>query len=35
MGREIAQLLVDTAIPGTAESSGIILDTHLVVRDTA
>lgn len=35
MGQEMARLLVDVAIPRTAESETVLLDTHLVVRDTA
>lgn len=34
MGREIARLLVDVAIPRTAEAETILLDTHLVVRES-
>ncbi|MFI6574758.1 LacI family DNA-binding transcriptional regulator [Nocardiopsis sp. NPDC050513] len=35
MGQEMARLLVDVAIPGTRESATTILDTRLVVRDSA
>ncbi|WP_017579702.1 LacI family DNA-binding transcriptional regulator [Nocardiopsis valliformis] len=35
MGQEMARLLVDVAIPRTAESETVLLETHLVVRDTA
>ncbi|MEU3016091.1 LacI family DNA-binding transcriptional regulator [Nocardiopsis sp. NPDC007018] len=35
MGQEMARLLVDVAIPRTAESETILLDTRLVVRDSA
>ena len=35
MGQEMARLLVDVAIPRTAESEMVLLDTHLVVRDSA
>ncbi len=32
MGREMARLLVDVAIPRAAEAEAITLDTRLVVR---
>ncbi|OLT27379.1 hypothetical protein BJF83_02040 [Nocardiopsis sp. CNR-923] len=35
MGREMARLLVDVAIPGAGESASTVLDTRLVVRDSA
>lgn len=35
MGQEMARLLVDVAIPRTGESEVVLLDTHLVVRDSA
>ncbi|MFE1168928.1 LacI family DNA-binding transcriptional regulator [Nocardiopsis sp. NPDC058789] len=35
MGQEMARLLVDVAIPRTAEAETILLDTRLVVRDSA
>jgi DNA-binding LacI/PurR family transcriptional regulator len=35
MGQEMARLLVDVAIPRTAEARTILLDTRLVVRDSA
>ncbi|GAA1085723.1 LacI family DNA-binding transcriptional regulator [Nocardiopsis metallicus] len=35
MGQEMARLLVDVAIPRTAESETVLLETHLVVRETA
>ncbi len=34
MGQEMARLLVDVAIPRTAESEMVLLDTRLVVRDS-
>ena len=35
MGREMARLLVDVAIPRTADSERVTLETRLVVRDSA
>lgn len=35
MGQEMARLLVDVAIPRTAESETVILQTHLVLRESA
>ncbi|WP_017587386.1 LacI family DNA-binding transcriptional regulator [Nocardiopsis ganjiahuensis] len=35
MGQEMARLLVDVAIPRTAESEMVLLDARLVVRDSA
>ncbi|GAB2509649.1 LacI family DNA-binding transcriptional regulator [Nocardiopsis aegyptia] len=34
MGQEMARLLVDVAIPGGAEAETVVLDTHLVMRDS-
>ncbi|MFJ9552865.1 LacI family DNA-binding transcriptional regulator [Nocardiopsis sp. NPDC101807] len=34
MGREMARLLVDVAIPRTVEAETVTLDTHLVVRES-
>ncbi|MGW5875763.1 LacI family DNA-binding transcriptional regulator [Nocardiopsis terrae] len=34
MGQEMARLLVDVAIPRTAESEMVLLQTHMVVRDS-
>ncbi|NKY97658.1 LacI family DNA-binding transcriptional regulator [Nocardiopsis alborubida] len=34
MGQEMARLLVDVAIPRTAEAETVMLGTHLVVRET-
>lgn len=34
MGQEMARLLVDVAIPRTVEAETVLLDTHLVVRES-
>ncbi|MFV2194815.1 LacI family DNA-binding transcriptional regulator [Nocardiopsis sp. LOL_012] len=35
MGREMARLLVEVAIPGVRESQSVVLDTRMVVRESA
>jgi DNA-binding LacI/PurR family transcriptional regulator len=34
MGQEMARLLVDVAIPRTADAESVVLDTRLVTRDS-